>query len=280
MNNPATISVVMSTAHESAHLVRQAVESILQQTLLPHEFIIVVDDSSNSDVLEYLQKVTKTTALVTVSYHTEQQGLAVCRNEGVQKASGEYIALMDADDIALPYRLKIQLDYLQSRALDGVFAQVQHIDEAGEGVGYFHPTSTNPKRDIFLRHIFVHPTAFLKKSVFATEQYDPAFFRAQDIDLWIRLLQAGKNFEIVPEVLLQYRVHRVSPVADRLKRQAGYAQYGFKIVQKHFVSNVGNPFFWYFTLKWSFYNLLLNHTPKRVLVGLVHMKDVMRKHKE
>jgi len=274
-----SVSVVMSTAHEPLDIVRQAVESILLQTLLPDEFIIIVEDASNTEVFEYLQKLADETPLLKVFLHQEQQGLAICRNEGIYQSTSDYVALMDADDVSMPHRLETELTYLLTHQADGVFAQVEHVNEAGESVGYFHPTTENSKRDIFLKHIFVHPTGFFKREVFKTEKYDPAFMRAQDIDLWIRLLHDGKILKIVPEVLLKYRVYRDSAIESRLKRQSGYAKYGFKIVQKHFLSYVLNPYFFYFTVKWFFYNVLLNHSPEKMLIGLVKLKDVVRKHK-
>jgi glycosyltransferase involved in cell wall biosynthesis len=268
-----SVSVVMSTAHEPLDIVRQAVESILLQTLLPDEFIIIVDDASNTEVFEYLQKLADETPLLKVFLHQEQQGLAVCRNEGIHQSTSDYVALMDADDISLPKRVETQLKFIQAENLDAVFSHVAYIDSDGSKLGTFTPHTTEPKQDIFRRHIFAHPTGFFKRTVFKLAVYDESFTRAQDVDLWIRLLAAGARFGIVPIVLLQYRIHTKENPAQRIKRQAAYAKYGFKIVKKHVASYWNQPYFWYFAARWAWWRSFYVFAPQLLLVTLVRVKD-------
>jgi len=116
----------------------------------------------------------------------------------------------------------------------------------------------------------------MKKSVFSKEQYDSSFIRAQDVDLWIRLLSKNITFFIIPKTLLKYRIHLGESVMQRLNRQSAYAKYGFKIVKKHFPTNFLNIYFWYFALRWSSYYFFYTFTPVIILRFLVKIKDSLR----
>src|SRR4030042_1971241 len=91
---------------------KEAVESILNQTFRDFEFIIINDgstDGTGAILASYQQK----DARIRI-YNQENQGLIASLNRGCQLARGEYIARMDADDISLPQRLQRQLDYMEA----------------------------------------------------------------------------------------------------------------------------------------------------------------------
>ena len=250
---------------------------MLYQSVAPIEVIVVVDDIDNEAVLEYLYKKQSLDARLIIIKNEKPQGLAYCRNVGIKETTGDFIALMDADDIAEPERFEAQHKYLEQQVADVVFSQVSFIDERGTNIGEFSPMLKNPRKDIFLKHVFAHPTAFAKATLFDDEKYDTKFKRAQDIELWIRLIFSGKRFAITPQSLLRYRLHRNQAVAQRISRQSAYAQYGFKIARKHFRFQYKNAAYWVFATKWLFYYALYTIVPNFVLVSLVKLKDLLRK---
>ena len=270
------ISVVLSTYREPVLFVKSAVASVLEQTVQPQEMIVIIDDISNVEVLEYLQTLASEDTRVIVRTHEIPQGLAVCRNEGIALATNKYVALMDGDDICEPERFQKQKTYLEEHNLDIVFSHVTYIDEEGNELGVFTPATKNPEQDIFRKHIFAHPTGFAKKEIFSLEKYDSQFKRAQDVDLWIRLLSQNVKFGIVPEKLLEYRVHRKKTPGERIERQSGYAEYGFKIAKKYFRTQYKNINYWFFALKWTYYSFIYTVTPKILLIQLIRLRDVFR----
>lgn len=243
----------MSTYKESLSHVQEAVESILRQNYNNFEFLIHVDYKENKLVLSYLKTIAAKDNRVKIFINESSQGLARCRNAGVSAATGEYIAVMDADDVAVDNRIKEQLSYLQTNKADVVFSQVEYINEAGKHFAYFLPYTKNPKRDVFLKHCFAHPTGFFKKNVLTENQYDTAYNVSADLELWLRLLSKKKIFSIIPKILLKYRIHTDESPEQRLSRQGAYAKGSFEVVKKHIAGNLSNPFFWYFTLKWIFF---------------------------
>ncbi|WP_455387248.1 glycosyltransferase [Lactiplantibacillus pentosus] len=101
------ISVVMSVYNERPEQVQQAISSILRQTYLPTEFIIVLDDPNQSDLKALLQDYDHQTDIIKLVLNRENIGLAASLNKAIELASNELIARMDADDISEPRRLEL-----------------------------------------------------------------------------------------------------------------------------------------------------------------------------
>jgi len=273
-----TITVIMSCFNEPVSYARQAIDSILAQTFTDFEFIIVLDNPVNHKLSILLAKYAERDSRIKVIVHEKPKGLATARNRAISEASGKFVALMDADDIAKPSRLVEQYDYARKNNSDFLFSQATYIDEQGKEIGSFI-TTFSPKtlrRDIFLRHMFIHPTGFIKKEVFDILQYDENFLRAQDVDLWIRGISKKYVFGVVPKYLLEYRIHRGDTPDKRLDRQQLYMKYGFKLFIKHHRTYWYYPPFWYFAFKYIFYYLALSSIPKKLLSWVMNHRDQRR----
>ena len=110
MDYSKKISVVMSTYNTPVPILKEAVESILQQTLTDFEFIII-DDGSTDDSRDYL--ATLQDNRIRLIRNSENIGLTKSLNIGLKAAKGKYIARMDSDDISLPTRFEKQYDYME-----------------------------------------------------------------------------------------------------------------------------------------------------------------------
>jgi hypothetical protein len=275
--NVSQVSVIMSCYKEPRQFLSQAIESILSQSFKDFEFIIILDDPTNKNLLRTLNGYSEKNPRVKILVQDKNRGLAAGRNKGIELASGKYVAMMDADDISLPNRLERQLEWIESHDCDLVFSHMEYISEKGENLGYFKPlVSKNPLKDLLLKPTFGHPTALIKREVFDSVKYDEGFKRAQDIDLWARLVLRRSKFCIVPEVLLKYRIHRGDIPIERIERQQGYAYYGIKFFEKHFTNFYGSISFWVFGMKKLIYFLLLYVTPKFILSWLMKLRDGLR----
>jgi glycosyltransferase involved in cell wall biosynthesis len=137
-------------------------------------------------------------------------------NEGLATAMGEYVARMDADDIAFPGRFERQVAFLQGHpdvAVVGTFADT--IDEAGLALGSIKPlcravTDIDVKWRLLFGNALVHSTVMMRRrNVLAAGNYDVTCEPSEDYDLWSRL---GQRHQVVniPEIHLKYRVHASS----------------------------------------------------------------------
>jgi glycosyltransferase involved in cell wall biosynthesis len=214
-----SISVLLPV-HNAGRFLRAAVASILAQTHRDFE-LIAVDDGSTDASGRILDAFAATDSRVRL-ISRPNTGIVGALNDGLAVARGEFIARMDADDIAEPGRLEQQLAHLlihpEIIAL-GTFARV--IDPAGHVVGLHEPPCGH---DAILARLLdadggalLHPSLVFRRSALEVAgAYDPAFCRAEDLDFYFRLSLHG-GLANLPEPLLRYRQH---PASTNFTRRA------------------------------------------------------------
>ncbi|PYT09198.1 MAG: hypothetical protein DMF60_03020 [Acidobacteria bacterium] len=207
MTDTPDISVVMSVHNGAAHL-RNSVDSILSQEGVKLE-LIVVDDGSADESGKIMEEYANHDCRVRV-IHQENQGLTRALIAGCGSAKGKYIARQDLGDISVSGRLLKQFNCIE-HSVDCAFVscgtrfvgpQAEHLydvkDEAGDAMASL--------LTLELRHI--RGPSHHGSTLFSRDRYErvggyrPAFYFAQDLDLWIRLAERGKHI-VMPEVLYQ-----------------------------------------------------------------------------
>ncbi|HEX8981094.1 MAG TPA: glycosyltransferase [Parasulfuritortus sp.] len=214
------ISVLMPVFNGEKYIA-QAVESILDQTFTDFE-LILIDDGSRDGTLPILQSFAARDARIRL-VSRENRGLVVSLNEMLQMAQGEFIARMDADDIALPDRFAWQVQFLREHpetvCLGGAF---QLIDEADRLLATLSPPSSNDdiQQSILAGHgAICHPTAMMRRdALIKVGGYDAAYYPAEDVNLWLRLGEVGELANLESPVL-KYRLH-----GNSISEQAGNKQ--------------------------------------------------------
>jgi glycosyltransferase involved in cell wall biosynthesis len=206
MKHPV-VSVVMPVRNAQRFLA-EAIESVLSQTFTDFEFIIVdfgSSDDSRRIISQYAQKDDR------VKLHeVGPANLPRARNAGCSLAQGRYLAVMDADDVCLPQRLKLEVDFLESHQTVAVVGgAVEWID----GQGNFLRRHDYPTRDSEIKAAlrancpFCHPTTLIRKTAFEyVEGYRASFSLAHDYDLWLRLADHFESANL-QEAVLKYRIH-------------------------------------------------------------------------
>ena len=204
MNTPK-VSILMPVYNTALYL-REAMDSMLSQTFTDFE-LIVLDDCSPDNAEEILDTYDDPRI---VRYRGEKNvGLSNVLNVGIELARGKYIARMDSDDISLPERLQVQVDYLEKHS---------EVDLASAGMRLF-----GAKKDIWIQEqnpdkikiiaLFhtpvLHASSMWRKESF--EKYGLRFRQemvpAEDYDLWARALVKGLKLVNMPNVLYKYRMH-------------------------------------------------------------------------
>lgn len=203
------VSVVMAVYDPQADYFRKAVASILAQRLQEWE-MIVVEDPSPRMAAEVLQGFNDHRIRHIVS--PARTCLVEQKNRGLEQACGEFIAIMDADDIAHPFRFTKQVNFLRSHPEVGlVGSQVGVIDSEDRLVGYrwFPSLHEDIRRDIIRNVPFCHPSVMFRRNVFETfgGYRFVEFPAAEDYEYWSRLIQGGVRVANIPEPLLYYRIH-------------------------------------------------------------------------
>ncbi|MBN7793381.1 glycosyltransferase [Microbacterium esteraromaticum] len=219
------VSVVIPTVRFDEHL-DAAILSILAQDIADLEIILVLDgvpmceqrEWSKADRLRVLELATRV-------------GTPGALNAGIAAAKGEFIARLDADDLAMPHRLRLQRDFLLDNLDVGcVGSFVRLIDDAGEDLGGLESVVTPEEvRSRLMRsNPLVHSSVMYRRSVVtALGMYSSLMVRMQDYELFLRLA-AMSSISILPEYLSAYRVHP----GQHSRNSVPWKPYTFEILRK------------------------------------------------
>jgi glycosyltransferase involved in cell wall biosynthesis len=200
--------------YNGRRFLREAVESVIAQTLPPTE-LILVDDGSTDDSLSILDDIEFPFPVTKI--HQENTGQSAARNNGAAIAKGEYIALLDQDDIWYPRHLeKLVKPFLKDDGrLGWSYSNWAETDEYGLIVrqGYLDGLSLqNPKRDLFHllgAGVIIQPGATLiRKAAFnGVGGFDPKLSGYEDDDLFLRIFRRGWTNAFIPESLSTWRIY-------------------------------------------------------------------------
>lgn len=188
--------------------VREAVDSVLAQDFDAFE-LIAVDDGSTDDTPAILADAAARDARVRV-LRPEGRGLVAALTCAVAAAQGDYIARLDADDVAAPGRLGRQVAVMESRPALGLLGSwADKIDRSGAPIGRLTP-ETDPQKLAGLlarTNPFIHSSLMLRTAlVRRLGGYRAAFEAAEDYDLWLRIAETAEVANL-PEALIRYRWH-------------------------------------------------------------------------
>ena len=220
VKNPV-ISVVMPVYNTPVPFLREAVESILEQTIRHFEFIIV-DDGSTGETKAFLDSLTD--ERIRLIRNPENMGCTKSLNNGLRAATGKYIARMDADDISMPGRFEVQLDYMEAHP-DVVVcgSKIAHeFKDTGSSRGKIEDAESYRIRMLFVSPGPVHPTAMIRRETLVQNniEYDENLRYAQDYGLWATLVEYGRIVTL-PDKLLYFREHddriSIKHRADQIK---------------------------------------------------------------
>jgi glycosyltransferase involved in cell wall biosynthesis len=186
----------------------EACRSILAQTYASIELLVIVNGPDALRVRDSLaSRIAAPDLRLIVS---ERPGIAAALNVGIAASHGQFIARMDADDIAVPERLARQIALMEEQGLDVCGSALRRMDESGkpDRRAFWQPATDRAIR--FCLHFFSalpHPTVVLRRQT-ALAGMDYVDTRSEDYDLWLRLKRCPSlRFGACPEPLLHYRLH-------------------------------------------------------------------------
>src|ERR1700733_11278981 len=207
-----TVSVIIP-AYNAAAYVGRAVESALSQTHLPLE-ILVIDDGSTDETADIVEQLPPPVRLIP----KPNGGPATARNLGARQAQGDWLALLDADDLWMPDKLRVQLEYGTNPDVGMVHCLPDHRDDAVPPQLTFE--------HLWNRNWIINSSVLLRRSAFdGLGGFNEAreLISVEDYNLWIRV--AASNWKIItcPRVLVHYtRGVGISSNSERFMRASLY----------------------------------------------------------
>jgi glycosyltransferase involved in cell wall biosynthesis/SAM-dependent methyltransferase len=211
---PKVSVIIPSYNHEK--YVAETIQSVLDQTYQDFE-IVITDDGSTDGTVAEIRKFTD--PRIRLFVFEKNQGASVAVNKCIAEAKGEYVALINSDDVFVPHKLEEQVKFLDEHPkIVAVFGYAQIIDEDGHDFTdkshFYYNVFTQPNRTRYewLNHFFYHgnclchPSVLIRKFCYnEVGLFNPRYANIPDFDFWIRLCMKYEIY-IIPENLVKFRI--------------------------------------------------------------------------
>lgn len=216
----ANISVIIP-AYNAAKYINKTIQSVLEQTYLDWE-LIIINDGSTDATLEQISQISDPRLKV---FNFPNAGVAISRNRGMNQASGEYIAFLDADDLWTPDKLASQLSALKANPQAAVaYSWVDYIDESEKFLypGIHTRINGDAYEQLLVRNILENGSnPLIKKSAcIAIGNFEQSLTPAEDWDFYLRL---AKNYAFVtvplPQILYRISTNSGSTNVEKMEQK-------------------------------------------------------------
>ncbi len=228
---------------------------MLEQTYKNLE-VFIIDDCSNDQSLDVISKMAQADQRIHIVRNMQNKGVAKTRNIGFSLVTGDYIALLDGDDLWHPDKIEKQLKFMQETNCDICYTSYTFIDENGKAIRkpFIVPEHTDFEK-LIGRNVISCSTVIFKSEIIKnhimTYQY-----QHEDYAFWLELLKNGYTARGIIEPLGKYRILKISRSYNKLKAAKGrwiifrkflgfglvksigaFATYAWHGLNKHYIKN-------------------------------------------
>ena len=226
------ISVITPVFNTPVEWLRQAVDSVLVQAYENWELLLIDDASHDGATLNFLSQIQQRDSRIRPIQREKNGGISAASNDGLNHARGEWIGLLDHDDLLEPDALFQTVKLLQTNPeADLVYSDEDKLTEDGFALPALKP-DWSP--DFFLSYNYVcHFATFRRALAQEVGGFRSEFDGSQDYDLFLRMIQKTDRIHHVPRVLYHWR-KTDSSVADNIRRKPGALEAGREAIKGHF----------------------------------------------
>jgi glycosyltransferase involved in cell wall biosynthesis len=227
------------TVYNSEKYLAEAIESILAQTYTDFNFLII-DDASTDRSPQIVAEFALRDPRIQYEILPQNRGIGLNRSALLQRSTGEYIAIMDSDDISMPERLALQITYLdEHRECAVVGGSNLIINEIGETLGERKYSARATKQSILCKSPVSQPSVlFRRMEILDVGGYSASKNLAEDYDLWLRVFANGYEISNLSQVILKYRITELQSKSKKIRetlretllcQRKAYAEYGYTL---------------------------------------------------
>jgi glycosyltransferase involved in cell wall biosynthesis len=216
-SRPAISACIVT--HNRAHLIGQTIESLLEQTWKDFE-IVIVDDGSTDETTDTIKAYDDPRIRY---FKTKHEGIPNARNIAVLQARGDYICIVDDDDVQLPDRIERHLSAVEDGYV-GSYGGWIDFDEESSELFYNPGRAYSLEALLFAQKVLLHPTTCILREVLMKYKYDPKLPYGSDFDLALRIAGSGYKLKHVGAYLILRRLHQsaVTTLHSSLQRRSGH----------------------------------------------------------
>lgn len=246
MSKKPEVTVFMPVYNAERYL-REAIESILNQTFSDFELLIVNDGSTDKSV-EIVESYKD--ERIRLVHNDGNKGLPYTRNRGLELAQGKYMAIMDADDVSVKERLQIQYEIMEKKKDLVVLASGKELlsEDGKDTYGpkeklfslLFYGKSNQIQMDLMFHNVLVNSSTmirldFLKKNKI---QYNEKCFVMQDYEMWTQIAACNGQMQLLRKALVKYRTHQENITSRSRKEKAERRRTIQHDIQKNYLKQI------------------------------------------
>lgn len=230
MNNSLKSGLVsiISPGYNSARFYPDVIESVRAQTYPIWELLVVIDEGTKDNTEELISDWNKKDARIKLVKVPQGRGLALARNYAMSVAQGQYIAFLDSDDMWMPKKLELQIDFMKTNDLVISCTSFRRVSEDLSKTGHLIPVPTEITYETLLvNNVMGCLTVIFDQSVTGLQKFLET--KHEDYLLWLSILKKGHKGGGLNEDLARYRIVKNSRSANKLEMIA----FRWKILTEH-----------------------------------------------
>ncbi len=246
------VSIIMPCYNVESYM-RESVNSVIAQTYANWE-LIVVDDCSTDNTCELMQELSMLDDRIKISRNSANVGGAQTRNNGIDMASGRYIAYLDSDDLWVPEKLSSQIEFMESNNIGFTYSNYRQFCVGLEDVVISAPEFVS--YDDMIKCNFIGCLTVVYDTKPFGKFYFPLTKKRHDYALWLNMLKRFKSAHNVGGLLARYRVHSNSLSAKKVDAFQSYFYVLYNLQKLNFFKSI------YYTSIFSILSFFKKKKPK------------------
>lgn len=209
------VSIITPT-YNSEKFIVNAINSVINQSYINWEYLII-DDCSNDDTVLLISEFVNKDNRIKLIQQSVNQGAAVARNEGIKRADGKYIAFLDSDDYWHVDKLRIQVEAMEKENLNFTFTDYYiKYENKNDELRFNSPLKNVYYKDIIKFNYIACSTVIFNQEALG-KSYMPNIRNRQDWGLWINLVQKNQRAVNINQYLMYYTVRKDSISSNKFK---------------------------------------------------------------
>lgn len=221
------VSVIMP-CYNMEQFIADTIRSVISQTYSDWE-LLIVDDTSTDGTVALVQSIAEQDDRIRLSVNAEHAGIAPTRNRCIEKATGRYLAFLDADDVWHPDKLQQQLQFMEEHKVGFSYSSYDLIDETGKPLGKTIQTAGDLDYKAYLRNTIIGCSTVMLDTDRVGKVTVPNFRTSEDTATWLDILKKGFKAYAITEPLTSYRIRRKSASSNKMKAAADL----WRVYRKH-----------------------------------------------
>ncbi|PSM52614.1 glycosyltransferase, family 2 [Campylobacter blaseri] len=206
---------IITPSYKSKKFIEETINSVLSQTYINWEMIIV-DDCSPDDSNHVIEFYVKKDNRINLIKLDKNSGPAIARNKGIEVAKGRYIAFLDSDDLWLPQKLERQINFMKENGLAFTYSSYYIISEDGKNIGEFK-TKEYINYNTMLKTCSVGCLTAIYDIEKIGKIFMPLIPKGQDYATWLKIFKKIKYSKGILEPLAMYRIVENSVSSNKIR---------------------------------------------------------------